>query len=315
MESRGHFTVDWRGRFRGMRKTVIELIRLLTDDAFREAYLKAVREPLLQAFWRNEWPKAGERNRDGSIKAVLNKLGAFVAYESIRNVVGQGVSTVRPRDVMDRGDLLARRPVGRRRRQRLVVRGDARRPLRDRRRRAAGDPARAAPPARPRHRRGTSARHAGDGQDRDRGSEVRAVAGNRDAVARWAGRAPPRNDPCQYGLARPAATGLGQPAPARRPDPFAPITVEQLAEMRPTEVLLKLPGPDGRRIAYGGEIERQEAGDSSVAASIIRASDQHDARRLAKVEAEVWRRSGGGTRLSAASGAGGAESWERQVDA
>lgn len=82
--------------------------------------------------------------------------------------------------------------------------------------------------------------------------------------------------------------------------------------MRPMQVVLKLPGPDGRRIAYGCEIVRSEAGDPSVAAAIVRAGDEPDARRLAKVEAEVWRRSGGGARPKAA---GGAEARERQVDA
>jgi hypothetical protein len=90
----------------------------------------------------------------------------------------------------------------------------------------------------------------------------------------------------------------------------APVTVEQLADMRPMQVVLKLPGPDGRRVAYGGEIERWEAGDPSAAATIVRASDERDARPLAKVQAEVWRRSGGRREGHAAASAGGAEPWE-----
>ncbi len=87
-------------------QTIIELVRILTDDAFREPYTKAVKDPMLVSFWRTEWPGPRERERDSSIKAVLNKLGAFVAYGSIRDVVGQGVSTIRPRTLMDRGDIL-----------------------------------------------------------------------------------------------------------------------------------------------------------------------------------------------------------------
>ncbi|MEJ7697670.1 MAG: hypothetical protein WKF78_13880 [Candidatus Limnocylindrales bacterium] len=37
---------------------------------------------------------------------MLNKLGAFVTYDSIRAVVGQGTSTIRPRELMDRGEVL-----------------------------------------------------------------------------------------------------------------------------------------------------------------------------------------------------------------
>lgn len=87
-------------------QTVIELVRLLTDEGLREEYLDHVDDPMLTAFWQTEWPGPRERDRDTSIKAVLNKLGAFVSYGSIRQVVGQGVSTLRPRQVMDDGDLL-----------------------------------------------------------------------------------------------------------------------------------------------------------------------------------------------------------------
>ena len=87
-------------------QTILELIRLLTDDAFRERYLRGVDDPMLAHFWRTEWPSGANRERDTSIKAVLNKLGAFVCYQSVRQVVGQGTSTIRPRRIMDDGDLL-----------------------------------------------------------------------------------------------------------------------------------------------------------------------------------------------------------------
>ncbi len=61
---------------------------------------------MIRSFWATQWPGGAERDRDASIKAVLNKLGAFVTYDSIRAVIGQGTSTIRPRDIMDRGDVL-----------------------------------------------------------------------------------------------------------------------------------------------------------------------------------------------------------------
>ncbi len=87
-------------------QTIVELVRILTDDAFRERYLEHVDDAMLTNFWRNEWPSPAGREHDTSIKAVLNKLGAFVSYHSIRDVVGQGRSTIRPREIMDAGDLL-----------------------------------------------------------------------------------------------------------------------------------------------------------------------------------------------------------------
>ncbi len=244
-------------------QTVIELTRILTDDAFRDGYLGDVRDPLVEAFWRTEWPRGGERDRDGSIKAVLNKLGAFVAYESIRNVVGQGESTVRPRDVMDRGHLLlvdlsgvggdnaslfGAMLVGR-----YAIDAVGRQDL-------------------PRERRRQHVLVVDEAQRFD----TRAMA--RIAVE---GR--------KFGLALAIATqSLRQLS-----ELFAPVTAEQLADLAPMQVVLKLPGPDGRRVAYGGEVERWPVEDESVAAALVRASDESDARPLGQVEAEVWRRSGG----------------------
>jgi len=294
-------------------QTVIELIRVLTDDAFREQYLKAVRDPMLEAFWRTEWPKAGERDRDGSIKAVLNKLGAFVAYESIRNVVGQGVSTIRPRDVMDRGDLLlvdlsgvgadnatlfgamlvsryAIDAVGRqgiprdRRRQHVLVIDEAQR---------------------------FDTRAIGKilVEGRKFGLSLALATQSLDGL----GERLRSTILANIGSFAQLQPGSGNLRPIA--ELLAPITVEQLADMRPMQVALKVPGPDGRRIAYGGEIERWEAGDPAVAAAIGRASDERDARPLAKVQAEVWRRSGGRREGRGAGAGSGAEPRERQVDA
>jgi hypothetical protein len=293
-------------------QTVIELIRVLTDDSFRERYLKAVRDPMLEAFWRTEWPKAGERDRDGSIKAVLNKLGAFVAYESIRNVVGQGVSTIRPRDVMDRGDLLlvdlsgvggdnaslfgamlvsryAIDAVGRqgiprdRRRQHVLVLDEA-------------------------QRFDTRAVGKISVEGRKFGLSLALATQSLDGLGERL-RGTILTNTASLAQLQPGSVNLRQLA-----ELFAPVTAEQLADMRPMQVVLKPPGPDGRRVAYGGEIERWEAGDSSAAAAIVRASDERDARPLAKVQAEVWRRSGG-RREGRAAASEPAEPRERQVDA
>jgi hypothetical protein len=294
-------------------QTVIELIRVLTDDAFRERYLKAVRDPMLEAFWRTEWPKAGERDRDGSIKAVLNKLGAFVAYESIRNVIGQGVSTIRPRDVMDRGDVLlvdlsgvggdnaslfgamlvsryAIDAVGRqgiareRRRQHVLVIDEAQR---------------------------FDTRAIGKilVEGRKFGLALAIATQSLDGLGERL-RSTILANTASFAQLQPGSGNLRQIA-----ELLAPITVEQLGDIRSMQVVLKLPGSDGRRVAYGGQIERSEASDPAVAAAIVRASDERDARPLAKVQAEVWRRSGGRREVRSAGAASGAESRERQVDA
>jgi len=65
-------------------QTVLELDRLLSDEAFRAPYVARVTDPELANFWRSRWPSRG--NDDPSVGAVTNKLGAFVAYDSIRQI-------------------------------------------------------------------------------------------------------------------------------------------------------------------------------------------------------------------------------------
>ena len=67
--------------------------------------------------------------------------------------------------------------------------------------------------------------------------------------------------------------------------------------MRRFEVLLRMPGPDGRPGVYGGTVNPPGPADEARAAAVIARSDARDARPLGDVQAEVARRSGGDPRL------------------
>jgi hypothetical protein len=62
--------------------------------------------------------------------------------------------------------------------------------------------------------------------------------------------------------------------------------------MRRFDVLLRMPGPDGRPGVYGGTVNPPGAADEARAAAMISRSDARDARPLDDVAAEVTRRSG-----------------------
>ncbi len=284
-------------------QTVLELVRLLTDDGFRQAYTDRLADPLLAAFWRNEWPGPRERERDTSIKAVLNKLGAFVAYEQIRHVVGQGTSTITPRRVMDDGRLL------------LIDLS-----------RVGGDNASLF---------GAMAvsRYYIDAV----GRQGTAMATRRphllvvDEAQRFDTRALGRIavEGRKFGLglvlASQSLAGLGERlrgtiltnaaslallapghddvrAIARL---FAPLTAERLADLRRFELVLRTPGPDGSPIVTGGLVDRPGGEDARQAAAIVAGSDARDARPAAEVRAEVHRRAGGAGRVGQAPVAGG----------
>ena len=270
--------------------TIIELTRILTDDAFRQPLVDDLTDPLVAAFWRTEWPGPKERERDSSIKAVLNKLGAFVTYASIRNVVGQGVSTIRPRALMDRGEILLVDLSG--------VGGDnanlfgamlISRYLID----ATGRQ------GTPRESRRQHVLIVDEAQRFDtRALGKIAVEGRKFGLAlalasQSMGGLGERlrntvltNAAC-LALLAPGADDLRGLARL-----VAPVSLDELANMRRFEVLLRMPGPDGRPGVYGGTVSAPGPSDPVTAAAIVVRSDARDARPVDDVAAEVAHRSG-----------------------
>jgi hypothetical protein len=289
------------------QQTIIELVRLLTDDAFREQYLEHVDDAMLRAFWRNEWPSPGAREHDTSIKAVLNKLGAFVSYHSIRDVVGQGRSTIRPRAIMDAGDLLvvdlsqvgpdnARLfgamlisryyidAVGREgtgldaRRQHLLIVDEV----------SMFDT------------RALVRIH-------DEGRKFGLVLVTAAQSLKGLGERLRDSVLTNAGVIGAMSLGVDDAHLLRRL--FEPLTVEDLLSLPAFEVLLRMPGRDGPA-TYQGRVCLPAPGDPAVAAALVAASDRRDARPLDQVRAEVRRREGGDPRDR-----GGAKAGERQRDA
>lgn len=272
-------------------QTILELIRVLTDDAFRERYRARLDDPMLAAFWKTEWPSPGGRENDTSIKAVLNKLGAFVSYNSIRDVVGQGKSTLRPRQIMDAGDL-------------LVIDCS----------RVGGDNARLfGAMCISRYYVDATGRQ---GTPRESRRPHFLIV---DEVPTFDTEALRRihEEGRKFGLALVTAAqslrGLGErlrdsvltnagvialisPGPddvsaVRRL--FDPITPDELLGLRAHELVVRMPGPDERPTVYGGMVRRPPEGDPALAEAIIARSDARDARDPAAVHDEVRRRSGG----------------------
>lgn len=86
--------------------TLDSLYSLFVDPRFRENFTRGLRDPVLAAFWMHQWQQDSRRGNDPSADAILSKLGAFLSYPSIRAIVSAPVSTIRPRRIMDDGDVL-----------------------------------------------------------------------------------------------------------------------------------------------------------------------------------------------------------------
>jgi hypothetical protein len=269
-------------------QTILELVRILTDDDFRRPYLEhlaGLDDAMLVDFWRTQWPSPANRERDPSIAAVLNKLGAFVAYRSIRNVVGQGASTLRPRQIMDDGGLLVVDlsgvggdnanlfgamvisryyidAVGRQgtppaqRRQHLLIVDEA-------------------------QRFNTRAVDKISVEGRKFGLGLALATQSFGAL----------NDRLRNTLLTNAAT-LALLSPGADDVHgltrlFAPLREEDLLSLPPHELVLRMPGPDGRPAVYGGRVSLPHPGDPQRAAALIADSDRRDARPLDDVRAEI----------------------------
>jgi energy-coupling factor transporter ATP-binding protein EcfA2 len=74
--------------------SLILLPRLLTDDAFRTRVVDRISNHEARAFFGMRFEKWRDTFRDEAIDPVLNKVEAFLAFPSIKNILGQGRSTL-----------------------------------------------------------------------------------------------------------------------------------------------------------------------------------------------------------------------------
>jgi hypothetical protein len=273
------------------QQTILELIRILTNDQVRARYTEQLADPMERAFWRDEWPGPRERERDPSIKAVLNKLGAFVSYGSIRSVVGQGDSTISPRAVMDSGDVLVVDLSG--------VGGDnsalfgamlISRFAID----AVGRQGRPASERRPHllvvdeaQRFHTQALESILAEGRKFGLHAVMAAQSLSALGERLASAVRTNV---------ASVALLEPGPEDVRDLgrlFAPVTSDELLAMRRFDVVVRTRGSDGTPLVRGGTVSMPAPADPERLAHIVATSDERDAKPLEDVEREVFERSGG----------------------
>jgi hypothetical protein len=82
--------------------TILALQRLLVDDAFRERVAAKVRDPVVRAFWREEFAGYERRFRLEAVAPLQNKVGRLLANAPMRNILAQTGSRFDARFLMDR---------------------------------------------------------------------------------------------------------------------------------------------------------------------------------------------------------------------
>ncbi len=83
-----------------------DIVRLFTDDAFQQAKMKHITNPVVKSFWTNQMAKTGAREKGEMIPYFAAKFGAFITNSMMRNIIGQTKSAFDFAKVMNEGKIL-----------------------------------------------------------------------------------------------------------------------------------------------------------------------------------------------------------------
>ena len=94
--------------------TLMEIPKVLSNDAYRKEKLEKCKDPTVVAFWREQAEKAGgEASLENIVPYITSKLTQFISNDMMRPIIGQQKSALHFRDIMDsRKILLVSLPKG-----------------------------------------------------------------------------------------------------------------------------------------------------------------------------------------------------------
>lgn len=86
--------------------TLLGIPRMLVDTTFRKKVIAKIEDPVVKAFWVDEFSKYNQQFLTEAISPIQNKVGQFLSSSLIRNIVGQVKSAIDIRQMMDEGKIL-----------------------------------------------------------------------------------------------------------------------------------------------------------------------------------------------------------------
>ncbi len=81
--------------------TLLDVNRMLTNKTFRNHVVEKITDPIVKAFWTEEFAAFTDTYTREATPAIQNKIGQFTANPLIRNIVGQSFSSFDLRKMMD----------------------------------------------------------------------------------------------------------------------------------------------------------------------------------------------------------------------
>ncbi len=86
--------------------TLVDVPKILADDAFRQKVVEKYCSGALKNFWLNEYNKMSDKLRSEAISPIMNKVGQFVTSPMIRGIIGHPHSTIDLEEFMNQGKIL-----------------------------------------------------------------------------------------------------------------------------------------------------------------------------------------------------------------
>lgn len=86
--------------------TLLGINRILSDKQYRKHILDQVEDPVVKAFWNEEFTKYNDKYASEAVAPIQNKVGQFISNPLVRNIIGQEKSTIDFRKVMDEKKIL-----------------------------------------------------------------------------------------------------------------------------------------------------------------------------------------------------------------
>lgn len=86
--------------------TLLGINRMLSDPEFRKKVIDRVTDPVVKAFWVNEFARYAQKYETEATAAIQNKVGQFISAPLIRNIIGQVKSSINMREIMDEKKIL-----------------------------------------------------------------------------------------------------------------------------------------------------------------------------------------------------------------
>lgn len=86
--------------------TVLDVMRLLSDKDYRKTKVDQLKDPVIKAFWVNEFARYAQKFETEATAAIQNKIGKFVSNPLVRHILGQPRTALDFRKAMDEQKIL-----------------------------------------------------------------------------------------------------------------------------------------------------------------------------------------------------------------